>query len=86
MTTIKFCCVTLPFVVDDRSRHFLKGYKMNTAVNTEIKNDSDLAKNRTLKALFQVICADNEFTLLRHTLELYCEEIEANNADFASSI
>jgi hypothetical protein len=48
---------------------------MDTAVNTDIQNDSELAKNRTLKTLFQVICADNEFTLLRQTLELYCEEI-----------
>jgi hypothetical protein len=53
---------------------------MNTAVSTDIKNDSELAKNRTLKALFQVICADNEFTVLRHTLKLYCEEIEANTS------
>jgi hypothetical protein len=52
---------------------------MNT-LNTEVKNEKDLAKSRTLKALFQVICADNEFTLLRHTLELYCEEIALSQA------
>jgi hypothetical protein len=34
-------------------------------------------KSRTLEALFKMICADNEFTLLRKTLELYCEEISA---------
>ncbi len=33
-------------------------------------------KEHTLKTLFNVICADNEFSLLRRTLELYCEEIE----------
>ena len=47
---------------------------MNTDVTTEQTIDTN--KNNTLKALFQLICEDNEFTLLRHTLELYCEEIE----------
>lgn len=47
---------------------------MNTDVTTEQTIDTN--KNNTLKALFQLICEDNEFALLRHTLELYCEEIE----------
>ncbi|MFO0416827.1 MAG: hypothetical protein ACK5Y6_06015 [Pseudomonadota bacterium] len=37
-------------------------------------------KSHTLQQLFNVICADNEFTLLRHTLALYCEEIEKASA------
>ena len=51
---------------------------MNTAVSMEINSEAEMAKNRTLKALFQVICSDNEFSLLRQTLKLYCEEIEAS--------
>lgn len=47
---------------------------MNTDVTTEQTIES--GKNNTLKALFQLICEDHEFTLLRHTLELYCEEVE----------
>jgi hypothetical protein len=48
---------------------------MNTKYsNTDVcSNESN--KSRTLQTLFQVICADNEFTLLRKTLEIYCEEI-----------
>lgn len=46
-------------------------------MNTEAKNQQQVESNRnnTLKALFGIICEDNEFTLLRRTLELYCEEI-----------
>jgi hypothetical protein len=51
---------------------------MNTAVSMEINSEAEMAKNRTLKALFQVICSDNEFSLLRQTLKLYCEELEAS--------
>lgn len=46
----------------------------SNCVNTDITS-SERNRGRTLQALFQVICADNEFTLLRKTLELYCEEI-----------
>jgi hypothetical protein len=51
---------------------------MNTAVSMEINSEAEMAKNRTLKTLFQVICSDNEFSLLRQTLKLYCEELEAS--------
>ena len=51
---------------------------MNTNItNTESVTSQDLQTSRTLQTLLKVICADNEFTLLRKTLELYCEEIEA---------
>lgn len=52
---------------------------MNTKYTNIDINTTEIAKSRTLAALFQVICADNEFTLLRKTLELYCEEIAACN-------
>jgi len=45
--------------------------------NTENVTSQDLQTSRTLETLLKVICADHEFTLLRKTLELYCEEIEA---------
>ena len=32
-------------------------------------------RNRTLQTLLQVICAEEEFSILRETLRLYCEEI-----------
>lgn len=46
-------------------------------MNTEVKNQQQVesSRNNTLKALFSLICEDNEFTLLRQTLALYCEEI-----------
>lgn len=53
---------------------------MNTKYVGSLVNENESAKNKTLKTLFQVICADNEFTLLRHTLELYCEEMAAHRA------
>ncbi len=50
-------------------------------MNTNYTNIDTLTternKSRTLEALFKMICVDNEFTLLRKTLELYCEEISA---------
>jgi hypothetical protein len=49
---------------------------MNTEVTNVTENKTATNKERTLKTLFDVICADNEFSLLRRTLELYCEEIE----------
>jgi len=50
--------------------------RMNNEVTiaTEIKTATN--KERTLKTLFDVICDENEFSRLRRTLELYCEEIE----------
>jgi hypothetical protein len=50
---------------------------MEYTMNTEVKNQQQVESNRnnTLRALFGLICEDNEFTLLRQTLELYCEEI-----------
>ena len=52
-------------------------FYMEYTMNTEVKNQQQVESNRnnTLKALFGRICEDNEFTLLRQTLELYCEEI-----------
>jgi hypothetical protein len=32
-------------------------------------------RNRTLQTLLQVICAEEEFSVLQETLRLYCEEI-----------
>ena len=46
---------------------------MQADVNAQEANETN--KNHTLKALFGIICEDHEFTLLRRTLELYCEEI-----------
>ena len=51
------------------------------SMNNEVTTVETIAtptshKEHTLKTLFNVICADNEFSLLRRTLELYCEEIE----------
>ncbi len=51
------------------------------SMNTEVKSVDTIEttktnRENTLKTLFGVICADNEFSLLRRTLELYCEEIE----------
>jgi hypothetical protein len=51
---------------------------MNTKYTNTDMHATEIAKSRTLATLFQVICADNEFTLLRKTLELYCEEIAAS--------
>jgi hypothetical protein len=39
-------------------------------------------KDRTLRTLFQVICQDDEFSLLNETLRLYLEEIGRQTADF----
>ncbi|MFN4895503.1 MAG: hypothetical protein ACK5GN_05950 [Pseudomonadota bacterium] len=50
---------------------------MNTNYTYTDVSTNETNKSRTLQTLFQVICADNEFTLLRKTLELYCEEIAA---------
>lgn len=50
-------------------------YCMNTFSPISSEDTTELAKSRTLETLFQVICSDNEFSLLRKTLELYCEEI-----------
>jgi len=56
-----------------------------TIMNTDVNNTHVIAtetttklsnRDHTLKTLFNVICVDNEFSLLRRTLELYCEEIE----------
>ncbi len=50
---------------------------MNNEVTTvEAIKTTTSNKERTLQTLFNVICVDNEFSLLRRTLELYCEEIE----------
>ena len=59
---------------------------MNTKYLGSLVNENESAKNKTLKTLFQVICADNEFTLLRHTLELYCEEIAAHRASTPEAV
>ena len=48
---------------------------MNTEVTTIETNETN--KNNTLRALYDVICVDDEFALLRRTLELYSEEIAA---------
>jgi hypothetical protein len=53
-------------------------------MNTEVTN-LETNKHNTLRTLFNVICADNEFSLLRRTLELYCEEIMASD-DIRSEI
>lgn len=47
-------------------------------MNTEIIADETMPcplKSQTLKTLLQVICAEDEFALLRQTLRLYCEEL-----------
>ncbi len=44
--------------------------------NEALVAERELAKSRTIKTLFKVICQDNEFSLLRQTLMLYCEELE----------
>jgi hypothetical protein len=49
---------------------------MKVEINEAMSTKAEQAKNRTLKALFQVICQDNDFSLLRQTLKLYCEELE----------
>jgi hypothetical protein len=55
---------------------------MEIKMNTQRTNRDETTvfvgdhKSHTLQQLFNVICADNEFALLRHTLALYCEEIE----------
>jgi hypothetical protein len=45
----------------------------------EILNDEvavvSTPRNRTLQTLLQVICAEEEFSVLQETLRLYCEEI-----------
>jgi hypothetical protein len=48
---------------------------MNTEYVTEQTFGTPEQSSKTLKTLFDVICADNEFSLLRETLRLYCEEI-----------
>lgn len=48
------------------------------SMNTEIIADETMPcplKSQTLKTLLQVICAEDEFALLRQTLRLYCEEL-----------
>lgn len=49
---------------------------MNTIADVTEVSSTPSPKERTLRALFNVICEDNEFSLLRRTLEIYCEEIE----------
>jgi len=53
---------------------------MNRMYTNKIAAKNESAKSKTLETLFQLICADNEFTLLRKTLELYCEEIARSEA------
>jgi hypothetical protein len=48
---------------------------MNTDVLLTESLPSSAAKNRTLQTLLQVICAEEEFSILQETLRLYCEEI-----------
>lgn len=56
-------------------------------MNTEIAmNDTKTAstnRERTLQTLFQVICQEDEFSLLRETLRIYCEELN-NDLESAS--
>lgn len=49
---------------------------MKFETNEALAPELELAKSRTIKTLFKVICQDNEFSLLRQTLKLYCEELE----------
>jgi hypothetical protein len=49
---------------------------MKFDINETLVAERELAKSRTIKTLFKVICQDNEFSLLRQTLMLYCEELE----------
>lgn len=52
-------------------------------MNTECVADENMPcplKSQTLKTLLQVICAEDEFSLLRETLRLYCEEISYQEA------
>ena len=49
---------------------------MNTIADVTEVSLTPSPKERTLRTLFDVICSDNEFSLLRRTLEIYCEEIE----------
>jgi exonuclease I len=48
---------------------------MNTEYVTEQTFGTPEQKSKTLQSLFALICKDNEFSLLRETLSLYCEEI-----------
>ncbi len=43
-------------------------------------------KNKTLRTLFNVICQDNEFALLRRTLEIYAEEIQAHDMKSSNEV
>ena len=49
---------------------------INTIADVTEVTSTPSSKEHTLRTLFSVICADNEFSLLRRTLEIYCEEIE----------
>jgi hypothetical protein len=48
---------------------------MNTEFVTETSAVAPTARERTLKTLLQVICAEDEFAVLRETLRIYCEEM-----------
>jgi|LakMenE01Jun11ns_1017448.scaffolds.fasta_scaffold7097695_1 hypothetical protein len=48
---------------------------MNTELFTEDVTNVSMPRNRTLQTLLQVICAEEEFSILQETLRLYCEEI-----------
>ena len=48
---------------------------MNTELVTETFAVAPTPRERTLKTLLQVICAEDEFAVLRETLRIYCEEM-----------
>jgi hypothetical protein len=76
MTTASIGCGTVWYTncLEQKINGVISMNNEVTAVETTLTATSN--KEHTLKTLFSVICADNEFSLLRRTLELYCEEIE----------
>jgi hypothetical protein len=48
---------------------------MNTEFLTNDVAVVSIPRSRTLQTLLQVICAEEEFSILQETLRIYCEEI-----------
>jgi hypothetical protein len=48
---------------------------MNTEFLTDDVGAISTPRARTLQTLLQVICAEEEFSILQETLRIYCEEI-----------
>lgn len=83
-TTPVNCEIPQAYTVTTNHTDFYLEIIMNTALVTNDTQTPSTSRDRTLQTLFQVICQEDEFSLLRETLRIYCEEL--NNDLETSSI